>query len=497
MCICGAVLGGSALKKVNVVALPNPRNSQPAIVAVRQPDSGIQIVGGGLLILGGGWAIAAGIVGISTMTTKIATTVRGQQKQVPSNQVVTTATASMPVADRNTYNTMPSKQPGVPSPLMSNETASGASAFQPIPSTFISAPGRNNQNLATLPIPPTRKPIKEEEFPSVDNINEVDDIEEFEEENSGALESIADDSGQVYHRQTMLETSTPSFLQSFTEASSPVTQSAKVKFKGVEIPIFDFNDLRENPDRYPHWMVIGKTGIGKTRLAEYILSLLGGEQFVITPKKKPQDWQGLKVIGYPFKFDEIEKCLAQISDQMYSRYEAVGNGEILTPINFVIDEWPLINSKTSSKITEDVKTSIWVARDSGMRMGLLAQTTRVKSLGIEGEGDILENLTQIRLGGFAKDYAGSKRSQYRTGSPQYNYWEAVLYELENQGWRCCLVDEAPARIPDLSNWSYSPVHPSKTETETPQEQPPRLSLIKPTVEADEKDQIENEDPWAV
>ena len=68
----------------------------------------------------------------------------------------------------------------------------------------------------------------------------------------------------------------------------------------LKINFFDFTEFRNEPDKFPHIRVIGKTGVGKTRFTEWIMEMLGGEQFVITPKKKPVDWLNHKIYGYPF-----------------------------------------------------------------------------------------------------------------------------------------------------------------------------------------------------
>jgi hypothetical protein len=251
-------------------------------------------------------------------------------------------------------------------------------------------------------------------------------------------------------------------------------QSKKEQFT---VGLFDFSRLRTEPDKFAHLRVIGGTGIGKTTFVDWLLDVLGGERFVITPKKKSWNWVGLRVYGLWFDYETIRAKLQWIHAEMYRRYPLMERGETFEITNFVVDEWRLINTNVKAIKERDPETKqnieiapsakammkdiITVAREAMLRLIALAQGENVASWGFECESDLEEGFTDIRLGEFAIDYAKSLRNQCRKDSSDYEYWSAVLAELEWQNQRrtregksipCCMVGKHPARIPDLTDW---------------------------------------------
>jgi hypothetical protein len=176
-------------------------------------------------------------------------------------------------------------------------------------------------------------------------------------------------------------------------------------------------------------------------------------------------------------------------------------GQTFEITNFVVDEWRLINTNIKPIKERDPETKqtleiapsakammkdiITVARESMLRLIALAQGENVASWGFEGESDLEECFTDIRLGEFAIDYAKSLRNQCRKDSEDYEYWTAVLNELNWQQSRrtregksipCCMVAKYPARIPDLTDWKRTvadinseekeQINPSETDPDT-------------------------------
>jgi hypothetical protein len=221
-----------------------------------------------------------------------------------------------------------------------------------------------------------------------------------------------------------------------------VIETEAVELLPSKPELFDWNRFRTEPDTFPHIRIIAKSGMGKTTLARYLMHLLGGKQAVVTPKSKPNDWKGLEVYGKRFNYQECEWALEQTLALMSANYVLIDQS--LTPemVNIALDEWRLIKENVQSA-SDMVKELITVARDAKIRLLALAQGEQVATWGLEGESDLAECFTDIRLGEFAIDYARKIKLH-----------QSVQSWLQQQK-RPCMVGRLPAEVPDLS--SFTPV----------------------------------------
>lgn len=206
--------------------------------------------------------------------------------------------------------------------------------------------------------------------------------------------------------------------------------------------LFDWSMFKKDPDKFPHIRIIAKTGMGKTTLAEWLLHMLGGEQFVITPKSKPTDWRGYKVFGKKFNYEECADKLKSIRLEMCQRFDDLDQGKDFGFINFVCDEWRLIVDN-QPEVKDKMREIVTLACDAKIRMIAIAQGEQVKTWGLEGESDLKECFTTIRLGQFAIDHA--KRLKLS---------QSVLDWIQQQK-RPCMIDNQPGEIPDLSHFKNS------------------------------------------
>lgn len=203
--------------------------------------------------------------------------------------------------------------------------------------------------------------------------------------------------------------------------------------------LFNWSDFRSNPDLFPHLMMLGKTGSGKSVLAEWLLSQLGGKITAVTPHRSPKDWKGIEVIGGGRNFEAIAEFFTELVEEMKRRYQLFDIGKTdFAPWNIGIDELPAIMAAPECKnVPTQLKELIREARKVKIRLLLLTQGAEVKALKIEGEGSIRDSLTFIRLGNFATDHARKLKD------------EALLAWLKSQK-RPCLVEDQPGAVPNLT-----------------------------------------------
>lgn len=198
------------------------------------------------------------------------------------------------------------------------------------------------------------------------------------------------------------------------------------------LPLFDWDKLRDC-DQYPHFLICGGTGSGKTFSTERIVKFLGGDIEVITTKRKSFQWQGLKVTGEGRDFAVIEVALNNVLAEMNKRMKDLDNN--WQPKIIVLDEFPAITANIESA-TDIITTLIREAREAKIRLFILSQGRQVKTLKLEGQSDLRENLTDILLGQFATDRAK----------------ELSKKDTELVGWcrsqqRPILVTDEPAMLP--------------------------------------------------
>ncbi|MBD1847309.1 hypothetical protein H6F89_28665, partial [Cyanobacteria bacterium FACHB-63] len=109
-----------------------------------------------------------------------------------------------------------------------------------------------------------------------------------------------------------------------------------------ESKLFDWSRLNTAYNDFPHLFMLGKTGAGKSFLAERLGRFLDGVTLVITPKKKPKDFIGMRVIGVPYDFAAIAENIAGLSVIVRQREDQMNRlGEDnFQPINVILDEVP-------------------------------------------------------------------------------------------------------------------------------------------------------------
>lgn len=275
----------------------------------------------------------------------------------------------------------------------------------------------------------------------------------------------------------------------YTEPALTAPALLSNQLLGVELPIipdfgvkfFDWKQLRDSPEMFPHIRGIAATNGGKTTLFDWLMDVMPSDKkLVITIKRKPHQWQGLEVIGVPEDYDAIRRALSSLQSERINRTVLMAKG-IDSPIwNVGIDEWRVISKnikaivdrKTKQIISPSAKQimgdTITLARELGIRIFALAQGRQVVTWGLEDESDLAECFCSIYMGRFALEECEKYRNKYPKDSEQYAKYQQVRDYLESWGnraaWISCELGEFPAVVPDLSEWKRElvkePIEPS-------------------------------------
>lgn len=185
--------------------------------------------------------------------------------------------------------------------------------------------------------------------------------------------------------------------QRYYEAMKPGADALAIELPAEqwEPSLFDWGRLVSEPNRFPHVILLGTTGDGKTTLAEWLHAGMEGEHIALHPHWQdsddpmdPSDFEYCRdVIGGGRNFPAIADYLAGLHDEMTKRANLTRAQLRSRPLlSVVIDELPAIAKNCSEGTTEAIISLLFEARKFRIRLMLLAQADSVKILGLEGQG---------------------------------------------------------------------------------------------------------------
>jgi energy-coupling factor transporter ATP-binding protein EcfA2 len=244
---------------------------------------------------------------------------------------------------------------------------------------------------------------------------------------------------------------------------------------------FDWTLFKTQPNEYPHALLLGASGDGKSTLAENLSGLMqpstvyavvphwqsgefsvcdrvlavgrnvgdgfDGDPTMVQPLYTWQDIEGLPAEA-PVSACELLHALYW---EMHRRYQLDPSGRFLggagKEIVVILDEF-LLYAKLPG-VASLWKKLVREARKVKIRLILLVQGDSVAALGIEGEGDIRENLTYIYLKQFAVQHLD--QCYNKSSSDRIPYYQWVREQFQTH--RPCMVEDELAILPNPGQYN--------------------------------------------
>jgi hypothetical protein len=204
--------------------------------------------------------------------------------------------------------------------------------------------------------------------------------------------------------------------------------------------------VNDRPDDAPHTLVVGPTGVGKTTFAQAIAVEREGKVAILDPKWKPGKWGGAPAVPIDDdgRYTQIEAAIQSLLAELNGRLVAMKRGQTdFEPLTIIAEELPTLVDECGSAPML-FKQMGRLGRELRIRLIGLSQSERVKSLGIEGEGDAKDNYAIIRLGKAASAVLPALRSVPRPAALE---WHGEQHALDVMG-----VVELTARPISSARW---------------------------------------------
>jgi hypothetical protein len=154
-----------------------------------------------------------------------------------------------------------------------------------------------------------------------------------------------------------------------------------------------------------HVLILAETDGGKSTTMRAIIKARQNV-IVLDPHYTAGDWLDAQVIGGGRDFGAIINCLDEVFMEMNRRFQVLKDGPAtFPPITVVTDEVPAIMQSEYGREAKEIWPKlVREARKVDLFIVISTQSTRVKTMGIEGEKDVLENFKHsFILGRMAMD----------------------------------------------------------------------------------------------
>lgn len=139
-------------------------------------------------------------------------------------------------------------------------------------------------------------------------------------------------------------------------------------------------------------LIVGPTRTGKSTALRQVVKTRQGQVVVIDPHYRPGAWGAQPAIVGSRDYDEVTRFLMWLGSELDNRRQRRATNDVdFNPLTVVLDELPNL----ADEIEPEALTAWRRVARQGSKYGLFvvvgSQSTRVKTMGIQGEGDVLEN----------------------------------------------------------------------------------------------------------
>jgi hypothetical protein len=186
-----------------------------------------------------------------------------------------------------------------------------------------------------------------------------------------------------------------------------------------------------------HVLIAGETGSGKSNAMRAVLA---SRDNVVVLDPHSGDWDGAHVIGGGRNFEAIRDYMTYMRDILSNRFQEKESGrKHFDPLTVATDEMPAIIATLGKEIASTWREWLREGRKVALYFVASTQSTRVRTLGIEGEGDLLENFSAVLV---LRKLAEKEYPDLVRGMT----WAAVLRTIE--GTQPVIVPQMDSRPPN-------------------------------------------------
>lgn len=181
----------------------------------------------------------------------------------------------------------------------------------------------------------------------------------------------------------------------------PANQYQIMPARPLALPAPEDTEINPEPIQLPrlekgHVMIVGVTGDGKSMALREIIDHRQNVT-VLDPHYTPGAWGQARAIGGGRDFEAIKDFMNWMQDELNRRAQAraVDGQRQFEELTVATEEMPAIISASDRAVRKMWMEWMREGRKFGLFMVVVSQSTRVETMGIKGEGDLLNNFNYV------------------------------------------------------------------------------------------------------